>query len=78
MEQKEQNEHEMVKLRRHITGLNWIVLVALTLICAIAIKDMVNTTKSTKALSDVAQRVGVDFPTKTNTVFWTWHIVKPR
>ena len=79
MEQKEHGtSNEMAGLRRHITRLNWVVLGILMLICAMGIKDVILLTKTTATLSEVSQKVGVDFPTKTNNLFWTWHVVKPR
>lgn len=83
-EQNEQNEHgnetsnEMVRLRKHISRLNWVVLASLMLICAMGIKYLIFATKTTVALSEVSQKVGVDFPTHTNNLFWTWQIVKPK
>lgn len=63
---------------KHLLRINLIVMVGLLLLAIIGIKDIVRTTKTTKALSEVAQRVGVDFPTQTNNVLWVWEVVKPK
>jgi hypothetical protein len=63
---------------KHLFRINLIVTVGLLLLAIIGIKDIVRTTKTTKALSEVAQRVGVDFPTQTNNVLWVWEVVKPK
>ena len=63
---------------KHLFQINLIVTVGLLLLAIIGIKDIVRTTKTTKALSEVAQRVGVDFPTQTNNVLWVWEVVKPK
>ena len=66
------------KLWKHITRMNWVILAALLLILTCEIKYINHNTKTTMALSEVAQRVGVDFPTKTNNVLGVWQIVKPQ
>lgn len=58
--------------------INLVITVCLFLLGIIVTKAIVITTKTTKALSEVAQRVGVDFPTKTNNVLWVWEVVKPK
>lgn len=63
---------------KHLFRINLIITVGLLLLAIIGIKDIVRTTKTTKALSEVAQRVGVDFPTQTNNVLWVWEVVKPK
>ena len=63
---------------KHLFRINLIVTIGLLLLAIIGIKDIVRTTKTTKALSEVAQRVGVDFPTQTNNVLWVWEVVKPK
>lgn len=63
---------------KHLFQINLIITVGLLLLAIIGIKDIVRTTKTTKALSEVAQRVGVDFPTQTNNVLWVWEVVKPK
>lgn len=63
---------------KHLFRINLIVTIGLLLLAIIEIKDIVRTTKTTKALSEVAQRVGVDFPTQTNNVLWVWEVVKPK
>ena len=63
---------------KHLFRINLIITVGLLLLAIIGIKDIVRTTKTTKALSKVAQKVGVDFPTQTNNVLWVWEVVKPK
>ena len=54
------------------------MLITLVLISILGVKDIINTTKTTNKMSEVAQKVGVEFPTKTNNVFGVWKIVKPK
>ena len=65
------------RIAKRLVKTNLILLVALALIAAIGIKDLITTTKTTNKLSEVAQKVGVEFPTKTNNVFGVWQVVKP-
>jgi hypothetical protein len=65
------------RIAKRLVKTNLILLVALALIAALGIKDLINTTKTTNKLSEVAQKVGVEFPTKTNNVFGVWKVVKP-
>jgi hypothetical protein len=65
------------RIAKRLVKTNLILLVALALIAAIGIKDLITTTKTTNKLSEVAQKVGVEFPTKTNNVFGVWKVVKP-
>ena len=55
-----------------------VLTMILVLIGTIAVKDIIFTTKTTNKLSEVSQKVGVEFPTKTNNVFRVWKIVKPK
>ena len=70
--------NEIKDVFKHLFRINLIITVGLLLLAIIGVKDIINTTKTTKALSEVAQRVGVDFPTKTNNVLWVWQVVKPK
>ena len=74
---KEEVENATAKLALRLLRMDLMILWALALIGVFGIKDIINTTKTTKALSEVAQKVGVDFPTKTNNVFGVWQSVKP-
>jgi hypothetical protein len=74
---KEEVENAAAKLALRLLRMDLMILWALALIGVFGIKDIINTTKTTKALSEVAQKVGVDFPTKTNNVFGVWQVVKP-
>ena len=75
---KTESEKGATSLALRLLGMDLVILFAVVLIGAFGIKDIINTTKTTKALSEVAQKVGVDFPTKTNSVFGVWQTVKPR
>ena len=71
-------EKEIKCVYRHLLRVNIMLTIALVLIGACGVKSIINTTTTTKALSEVAQKVGVEFPTKTNNVFGVWQIVKPQ
>ena len=71
-------EKEIKCVYRHLLRVNIMLTIALILIGACGVKSIINTTTTTKALSEVAQKVGVEFPTKTNNVFGVWQIVKPQ
>lgn len=71
-------EKEIKCVYRHLLRVNIMLTIALILIGACGVKSIINTTSTTKALSEVAQKVGVEFPTKTNNVFGVWQIVKPQ
>lgn len=58
--------------------MNVFIAITLILIGALGVKDLINTTKTTTALSKVAQKAGVEFPTKTNNVLGVWQVVKPK
>lgn len=75
---KTETEPIFEKVTRHLLRIDIVLLIALSLIGALGIKDLINTTKTTKALSEVAQKVGVDFPTSTNNVLGVWQVIKPR
>lgn len=75
---KTETEPLFEKVTRHLLRIDIVLLIALSLIGALGIKDLINTTKTTKALSEVAQKVGVDFPTSTNNVLGVWQVIKPR
>ena len=66
------------KIVRHLLKIDIMLIIAFVLVGASGLRGLINTTKETNALSEVAQKVGVDFPTKTNSVFGVWQIVKPR
>lgn len=73
------NETEIMKeIEKWLVRTNIMLLIALVLISVLGVKDIISTTKTTKKLSEVAQKVGVEFPTKTNNVFGVWKIVKPK
>ena len=63
---------------KNIMRMNWIILLGLLCLLACEIKQLNFNTKTTVALSEMAQRVGVDFPTKTNNVLGVWQVVKPK
>lgn len=71
-------EKEIKCVYRHLLRVNIMLTIALILIGACGVKSIINTSTTTKALSEVAQKVGVEFPTKTNNVFGVWQIVKPQ
>ena len=71
------NEKQLGKIVKSLIKLDLFIIIAFVLIGALGIKSLTSTTKTTKALSEVAQKVGVDFPTKTNTLFGTWQVVRP-
>lgn len=75
---KTETELIFEKVTRHFLRIDIVLLIVLSLIGAFGIKDLINTTKTTKALSEVAQKVGVDFPTSTNNVLGVWQVIKPR
>ena len=73
------NETENTKeIEKWLVRTNIMLIIVLVLISILGVKDIINTTKITNNLSEVAQKVGVEFPTKTNNVFWVWQTVKPK
>ncbi len=66
------------KIVRHLLKIDIMLIIAFVLVGVSGVRGLINTTKETKALSEVAQKVGVDFPTKTNNVFGVWQIIKPK
>ena len=73
------NETEiMKKIEKWFVRTYIVLIMTLVLIGTLAVKVIINTTKTTNKLSEVSQKVGVEFPTKTNNVFWVWKIVKPK
>ena len=73
------NETEIIKeIEKWLVRTNIMMLIALVLIGILGVKVIINTTKTTNKLSEVSQKVGVEFPTKTNNVFGVWKIVKPK
>ena len=73
------NETEIIKeIEKWLVWTNIMMLIALVLIGILGVKVIINTTKTTNKLSEVSQKVGVEFPTKTNNVFGVWKIVKPK
>lgn len=73
------NETEMKfkRIEKWLVRTNIMLLITLVLISILGVKDIINTTKITNKMSEVAQKVGVEFPTKTNNVFGVWKTVKP-
>ena len=65
-------EKEIKCVYMRLLRVNIMLTIALILIGACGVKSIINTTTTTKALSEVAQKVGVEFPTKTNNVFGVW------
>ena len=63
---------------KHIVRMNWIILLGLLCLLACEIKQINFNTKTTIALSEVSQKVGVNFHTKTNNMFGVWQVVKPN
>lgn len=74
------NETEMKfkRIEKWLVQTNIMILITLVLIGLLGVKDIINTTKITNKMSEVSQKVGVEFPTKTNNVFGVWKIVKPK
>ena len=74
------NETEMKfkRIEKWLVQTNIMILITLVLISILGVKDIINTTKITNKMSEVAQKVGVEFQTKTNNVFWVWNTVKPK
>ena len=74
------NETEMKfkRIEKWLVRTNIMILITLVLIGLLGVKDIINTTKTTNKMSEVAQKVGVEFPTKTNNVFGVCKIVKPK
>lgn len=76
---KMDNETEIInEVEKWLVRTYIVVTMILVLIGILAVKDIIITTRTTKKLSEVAQKVGVEFQTKTNNVFGVWHIVKPK
>ena len=77
---KMDNETEMKfkRIEKWLVRTNIMLLITLVLISILGVKDIINTTKTTNKMSEVAQKVGVEFPTKTNNVFGVLKIVKPK
>ena len=71
-------EDEIKKLKKDNLRMNIVLTVALALMCIIAGIDKVIVTRLTEKTAEVAQKVGVDFQTKTNNVFGVWRSVTPR
>lgn len=74
------NETEMKfkRIEKWLVRTNIMMLIALVLIGILGVKVIINTTKTTNKMSEVSQKVGAEFPTKTNNVFGVWKIVKPK
>jgi flagellar biogenesis protein FliO len=77
-EMDNETETTFNRISKRLVTTNLLLLVALVLVAALGVKDLINTTKTTKKLSEVAQKVGVEFPTKTNNVLGVWQVVKPK
>lgn len=73
------NETEMKfkRIEKWLVRTNIMILITLVLIGLLGVKDIINTTKITNKMSEVSQKVWVEFQTKTNNVFWVWKTVKP-
>ena len=65
-------------IAKNIMWMNWIILLGLLCLLACEIKQINFNTRTTTTLSEMAQKVGVDFPTKTNNVLGVWQVVKPK
>ena len=65
-------------ITKRSVGMSWIILLGLLCLLACEIKQINFNTKTTIALSKVAQKVGADFHTKTNNMFGVWQVVKPK
>ena len=63
-------EEEIKKLKKDNLRMNIILTIALALVCVIAGVDKVTTTRLTEKTSEIAQKVGVDFHCKTNSLLW--------
>lgn len=72
-----ETEQWIKKFARHVLRIDIMLVVAFALIGILGVKMMVISTKTTNAMSEIAQKVGVDFPTKTNSVFGVWKVVRP-
>ena len=66
------------KLERHLVTVNIMLFLAFILIGIAQVKDTIFLTKTTRKLSEVAQKAGVEFQTKTNNVLGIWQVVKPK
>ncbi len=71
-------ENEIKKLKRDNLRMNIILVIALGLMGFIGGIDKVVVTRLTKATSEISQKVGVEFQTKTNNLFGVWQIVNPK
>ena len=71
-------EEEIKKLKKDNLRMNIILTIALGLMCVIAGIDKVIVTRLTKATSEIAQRSGVEFNVKTNSVFGVWEFMSPK
>ena len=70
--------NELGKIQRGLIKVNIILTITLLLIAVCAARWCNHFTKTTIALSEIAQKVDVDFPTRTNNVLGVWQIVKPK
>ena len=73
-----ETENSLKKLVKQLVKVNIMLTVAFLLIGAMGVKDLINMTKTTNKLSEVAQKTGVEFQTRTNSVLGVWKVVKPR
>ena len=63
---------------KHLMRIDIILLITLIAVAVGGIKDLIMVTRTTKTLSEVAQKVGVEFHTKTNNVLGIWQVIKPK
>ena len=63
-------EDEIKKLKKDNLRMNIVLTIALALVCVISGIDKITTTRLTEATSEIAQKVGVDFHCKTNSLLW--------
>ena len=73
-----ETENSLKKLVKQLVKVNIMLTVAFLLIGAMGVKDLINMTKTTNKLSEVAQKTGVEFQTRTKSVLGVWKVVKPR
>ncbi len=69
-------EEEIKKLKKDNLRMNIILTIALGLVCLIAGLDRITTTRLTEKTAEIAQKVGVDFHCKTNSLLW-YRVVSP-
>lgn len=72
------NTNTMVKkLTRIVFSIDLMLILAFILIGISSVFEKRNTTKTTRALSEMAQQLGIDFPVETNNILGVWQTLKP-